>query len=279
MEKILDRPNLVVINEMNLFSCLTRFMLLDSKKSLFSKLKSGTKDLPRLEDYSSDLECLESLVANILESEDGKPFAKLFKLLKVKQLVEPITFRKSSSDELGLITEAIIPQGCLEQAGKDQWIHMVRIQRGLDHGPRKATTSEDVFAENCVRCAFLISDDYFPIPAVIDLSDPIYLGYNVGIALKLLMQQKSNGRLSCRIQRGEISGNKQLVKHTILCKMQAALVTGTMTVHQRFFSEIVEINLGSSAAHKVLELPYEALTSTHLRYVLIGLQVQFVNPL
>ena len=77
----------------------------------------------------------------------------------------------------------------------------------------------------------------------------------------------------------KISDNNQLVMHTILCKIQAVLVTETMTAHQRFFSEIIEINLGSSAAHKVLEFPFDAATSTHLSHIFVGLQVQFVNPL
>ena len=82
-----------------------------------------------------------------------------------------------------LIREAIH----LDQAGKDQWIHMLKIQSGVDHGPRKATTSEEVFAENCVRCAFRFGTVNFHAfsQLSIDLSQARYLGYNFGIALKL----------------------------------------------------------------------------------------------
>ena len=278
MVKILDRPNLIVGYEMRLFQHL-KYMMDSVNRSLLLKWESAPSgnDPPLQKTYSTDLEFLESLDANILESEDGKPFAKLFKMLKVKQLVEHFTFHKSLTCESKLFREVIH----LDQAGKVQWIHMLKIQKGLDHGPRKATTSEEVFAENCVRCAFRFSKENFHTfsqPRVRDLYHAKYLGYNFGIALKLRTQQMSNGRLSC-LQRGEISDNIQLVKHTILCKMQAVLITETMTAHQRFFSEIIEINLRSSAAHKVLEFPFNAATSTHLSHICTGLQVQFVNPL
>ena len=284
MEKILDRPNVIIGNEMRLFLYLLKYMMESVSKSLQLKWESAQSgNDPSLQNnYSADLEFVESVAANFLESEDGKPFAKLFNMLKEKPLVEPITFHKSRNRLGKLFTEAVVNQVNLEQAGNDQWIHMLKIQRGLDHGPRKATTSEEVFAENCVRCALLLNKDNFhkfSQPSVRDLSHAKHLGYNFGIALKLRTHQKSNGRLSFRLQRGEIADNNQLLKHTILCKMQTVLITETMTAHQRFSSEIIEINLGSSAAHKVLEFPFDAATSTHLSHILTGIQVQFVNPL
>ena len=277
MEMILGRPNLLVRNEESFFTIIIHFI---RYKSLPCQRLEGTDPSLLKIDVDASLEYFRSFDTAFIESEEGKPFAKLLKLLKVKQLHE------LKSSEQGLwkpLMEAFFPRECLQQAGDEQWTHMIRVNRGLDHGPRKVSTSEEGFAENCVRCALIHdngkSRNILHDVLQFDISDTKCLGYNFGIGLMLIIAPNIRGNVSVYLQAKKHLGIKRPDNPTILCRQQVVLLNKDMTAHGRYVGEITEIDLGTSSRQKVLEFPFDVATSKQLQYIFAGIQVQFVNPL
>ena len=79
-----------------------------------------------------------------LETEQGHPYANVFKALRLNHLVN------HHMDMDMLLKDRIIPKKWMSKIYQRQWLMLLRVDQGLDRGPQ--TLTDEQFNNSCLRC-------------------------------------------------------------------------------------------------------------------------------
>ena len=78
-----------------------------------------------------------------LETEQGAPYASVFKSLRFNHLVN------HHMDMDMLLKDRIIPKHWMSKVYQRQWLSLLRVDQGIDRGPQ--SLSDDQFDKMCLR--------------------------------------------------------------------------------------------------------------------------------
>ncbi|KAG8228741.1 hypothetical protein J437_LFUL007076 [Ladona fulva] len=108
---------------------------------------SFSNGLPEAQSYFQNRKGCEAF----LETELGTPFKEVFGKLRIAHIV-------THHIDLEIIhSDNIIPSGWLEPVIVQQWYRMLRIDQGVDKGPREVSSAE--FLEQSLRCGRIIANE------------------------------------------------------------------------------------------------------------------------
>lgn len=144
MTQLLTSPDLVVVQtEFSLYHCLKLWVFLKENPHF----KNFDAMVMNAEEYFKS----HTTGKPFLETNYGVSYEPAFRALRLKHLiVHHVDIEVIESDN-------IMPMEWFFPVFKLQWYHMLRIDQGVDKGPKKVT--EEDFKKDCVRCGRVLNTD------------------------------------------------------------------------------------------------------------------------
>lgn len=160
MRQLVDSPKLVVIQtEFSLYLLLSIWAFLREHLSWNGDIKECSLQAHNyFKGRSGD---------SFIEDEEGQEYAEVFKALRIEHLINhPL-------DVVMLEEDNIFPKESLYPVFRNQWYRMLKVDQGLDRGPRNI--AEEDFDKCCLRCGRVLTTDIQHIWR--------WTGYNFGVDL------------------------------------------------------------------------------------------------
>ncbi|XP_064457125.1 germ cell-less protein-like 1 [Ornithodoros turicata] len=168
MRDLVESPRLVVIQtEFSLYLLLLVWVYLRNTPAWDGEVKDAVTEAKR-----HFKERPES--CTFLETEDGEDYTEVFQALRLENLII------HPQDVEALQEDNVIPMSMLDPVFRRQWCSMLRVDQGLDLGPRRI--SEEQFNKFCHRCGRVLTSDTRNIWR--------WTGYNFGMDIVVTYQKK-----------------------------------------------------------------------------------------
>lgn len=210
MQKLVSSSDLFVMQtEFSIYVLLRYWMFLHLHPEWES---SSRESLLEAQQYFQNRKDEEPFLA----SREGKRFAGPFRALRFQHLVN------HHLDIDMLKSDRIVPQDWLAPSVSQQWYHMLRVDQGLDRGPK--SIENDEFCRDCVRCG----------RTLVNAGEHVWrwTGFNMGLDLiwscstrtlrvkrnhrtehEVMLSLQSRRHIMCRVTLASLNEQRQ-VKHT-----------------------------------------------------------------
>ncbi|XP_023229079.1 germ cell-less protein-like 1 [Centruroides sculpturatus] len=156
MTKLISSPELIVMQtEFSIYILLKTWIFVHENPSWDGNMKAflleAHKCVHETSNTSSKLLFTKERGKSFLETESGEPYLPAFRALRSQHLVN------HHLDVELLDSDQIVPKSWFLPVFKTQWYTMLRVDQGVDRGPKQIAQEE--FDSQCLRCARkLISD-------------------------------------------------------------------------------------------------------------------------
>ncbi|PNF30590.1 hypothetical protein B7P43_G06130 [Cryptotermes secundus] len=209
MEKLISNPDLFVMQtEFSIYVLLRFWMFLQ----LHPERDSSRESVLEAQQYFQNRKDEEPF----LVTREGKRFAGPFEALRLQHLVN------HHLDIDMLKCDRIVPQDWLAPLVSQQWYRMLRLDQGLDRGPKSMGNEE--FCRDCVRCG----------RTLVNAGEHVWrwTGFNMGLDLiwscsthtlrvkrnhhtehEVMLSMQSRRHILCRVTLVSLNEQRQ-VKHT-----------------------------------------------------------------
>ncbi|XP_075551289.1 germ cell-less isoform X1 [Dermacentor variabilis] len=168
MEQLVKSPRLVVVQtEFSLYLMVTAWTFLREHPSWEGDLKECALEAHKyFKEKSGDC---------FTQCEEGQEYTEVYKSLRIEHLINhPL-------DVVMIEQNNIYPKESLYPVFRNQWYQMLRIDQGLDKGPKNI--AEEEFDKCCLRCGRILMTDVQHIWR--------WTGYNFGVDLIVTYQTRT----------------------------------------------------------------------------------------